>query len=50
MNITKKVKSGAEKKRLKRSAKLKSVASDPKQTKICFVSQSKATNSIDVIE
>jgi hypothetical protein len=52
MNSSNKVKGGAEKKRLKRASELKSAASDPKQTKICFsnVSQSNATNSIAVIE
>lgn len=41
------VKGGAEKLRLKRVAQLKSAASDPKQTKLCFVSQfSKVRNSL----
>lgn len=36
LNKNMKVKSGAEKRKLKRVTELKLAASDPKQTKICF--------------
>lgn len=50
MNNTKIIKGGVEKKRaLKRAAELSSVASDSKQTNICFSSQSNATNSSDIL-